>query len=135
MSHIYCRLKGGLANMMFQMAAAKAFAIDAGLECVFPNFINQLQVLDQDMTHNPDLKHSSEYMKLFGRLNIDVDIDPSAVYEGFPFEYEERIIKPNSIIDGFFQSEKYFVRHREAILNMFDFSFITDEFINKKYPF
>jgi len=133
--YIYCRLKGGLGNMMFQMAAAKAFALDAGCECSFPNLNAQLKLLDDDNFYNPSLKHSSEYMKIFHKLKTVQPLGSDVKYEGFPFEYEARSIAPNSILDGFFQSEKYFGRHRQAVLDIFDFSFISDEYIKTKYPF
>ena len=34
---IYCNLKGGLGNMLFQIAATKSISIDNKTECSFPN--------------------------------------------------------------------------------------------------
>ena len=65
---ICCNLKGGLGNMLFQIAAAKSMAIDTNNECCFTNLKSHLQYLDSDMMYNPVLKHSSEYMKLLKNL-------------------------------------------------------------------
>ena len=42
---IYCNLKGGLGNMLFQIAAAKSIAIDTNNDCSFPNLVSHLQYL------------------------------------------------------------------------------------------
>ena len=65
---IYCNLKGGLGNMLFQIAAAKSIAIDTNNDCSFPNLVSHLQYLDSDGVYNPTLKHSSEYMQLLKNL-------------------------------------------------------------------
>ena len=45
---IYCYLKGGLGNMLFQIAATKSFAIDAGVEASFPNLKAQMKLINDD---------------------------------------------------------------------------------------
>ena len=49
---IYCNLKGGLGNMLFQIAAAKSIAIDTNNDCSFPNLVSHLQYLDSDGVYN-----------------------------------------------------------------------------------
>lgn len=132
---IYCNLKGGLGNMLFQIAAAKSISIDINDECCFPNLINHLQYLNDDNHYNPKLKHSSEYMLLFKNLNhfpmIEYDY-----YIQYPFEFiETKIHNKNTLIDGFFQSEKYFKHNREIILEYLDFSFISKNNLSEKYDF
>ena len=65
---IYCNLKGGLANMLFQIAASKSLAIDNNTDCSFPNLIPHLDYLNGDNTHNPNLNYSNEYLRLFKNL-------------------------------------------------------------------
>ena len=126
---IYCNLKGGLGNMLFQIAAAKSFAIDEGTDCSFPNLIPHLQYLNDDNQYNPSLKHSFDYLKIFDKLN-DSPISGVSHLITFPFEYVDiKCDKPNTTLDGFFQSEKYFVHNRQAILDMFIFDFK----LNDKY--
>jgi hypothetical protein len=134
---IYCNLKGGLGNMLFQIAATKSFAIDRDNECSFPNLKKHLEYLDSDNNHNPDLKHSMEYLKLFKNLNITPPIDGENVRViHYPFEFIDlEFNDKNVIVDGFFQSEKYFKHNRKEILKLIDFSFIPKEYIENKYSF
>jgi len=120
---IYCNLKGGLGNMLFQLAGAKSIAIDNNTDCSFPNLIQHLQYLNDDNQYNPSLKHSFDYLKIFDNLN-DSPIALGSELITFPYEYVKvTCTKPNTIVDGFFQSEKYFVHNRQAILDMFIFDF------------
>ena len=132
---IYCNLKGGLGNMLFQIAATKSIAIDTNNDCSFPNLVSHLQYLDSDNVYNPGLKHSNEYMQLFKNLKTS----PIAEYvhaQYYPFEYiENQSIKHNTLIDGFFQSEKYFAHNRDDILEYLDFGFISNDYLLQKYDF
>ena len=128
---IYCNLKGGLCNMLFQMAATKSLAIDNNTYFSFPNLISHLNYLNSDNVFNPKLKHSSEYLILFDKLSYSM-IEKNVRVLNFPFEYIEiGKIEDDVLIDGFFQSEKYFKHNRQAILDMFTFNFELD----KKYDF
>lgn len=132
---VYCNLKGGLGNILFQIAATKSISIDKNTDCSFPNLIDHIHRLNNDCVHNPNLKHSFEYMSFFQNLKTETPQTQLGVYN-YPFEYIDYNISENDFfIDGFFQSEKYFKHNREAILEYFcDFS-IYDSIINKKYTF
>ena len=132
---IYCNLKGGMANMLFQIAAAKSLAIDNNSECNFPNLITHLNYLNGDNTHNPNLKHSSEYLLLLRNLKTK-PCSNNTQYFLYPFEYTEtKPITNDVLIDGFFQSEKYFVHNREEILKFINFDFIKKDYIDSEYNF
>jgi hypothetical protein len=132
---ICCNLKGGLGNMLFQIAAAKSMAVDTNNKCCFPNLNSHLHYLDSDMMYNPVLRHSSEYMKLLKNLEVCGIVDYGNTIK-FPFEYVEvQLSKYNTYIDGFFQSEKYFKHNRKEVLEFLDFSFISQEYIDEKYGF
>jgi hypothetical protein len=45
---VYCSLKGGLGNILFQIATAKSMAIDKGTECSFPNLIEQIHKINNE---------------------------------------------------------------------------------------
>jgi hypothetical protein len=132
---IYCNLKGGLGNMLFQIAATKSISIDNNTKCSFPNLNSHLEYLNSDDTHNPNLKHSNEYLKLFKNLNTELPTENINTIE-YPFEFiNKEIGNENIFIDGFFQSEKYFKHNRKEILKLIDFSFISKNYINEKYNF
>jgi hypothetical protein len=132
---IYCNLKGGLGNILFQIAATKSMSIDRNTDCSFPNLIEHLNKLNEDSIYNPNLKHSFEYLNFLQNLKTQVPTTPLKTYV-YPFEYINYNILDNTFfIDGFFQSEKYFKHNRKAILEYFyDFS-IYDTVINQKYAF
>jgi hypothetical protein len=128
---IYCNLKGGLCNMLFQIAATKSLAIDNNTYFSFPNLISHLNYLNSDDIFNPKLKHSFEYLNLFDKLSYSM-IQRDIKLLIFPFEYvKPEKIEGDVLIDGFFQSEKYFKHNRQSILDMFIFNFKLD----KKYDF
>ncbi len=132
---IYCNLKGGLGNMLFQIAATKSISIDKGTECSFPNLYHHLEYLNSENTYNPKLKHSNEYLKLFKNLPTTELSEIVNVVE-YPFEYTVLDYNyENVVIDGFFQSEKYFKHNRGEILKLIDFSFICKYYIESKYNF
>jgi len=135
---IYCYLKGGLGNMMFQIVATKSIASDMGVDCSFPNLYNLINYLNSEKTHNPNLNHGHDYLKyltLFKNLNTESPRTNLPLFN-FPFEYKEiELPKDNFIIDGFFQTEKYFSHNREKILEWCEITQETYDEIRKKYQF
>ena len=133
---IYCYLKGGLGNIIFQILATKSLAIDKGVDCSFPNLHNLLDYLNSEKTHNPEINHTHEYLKyltLFKNLNT---IPPKKQLEAFnyPFEYSTLDLPSDDfIINGFFQSEKYFVHNRNKILEWCKVSSEIMNIIESKY--
>lgn len=127
---IYCNLKGGLGNMLFQIAATKSFSIDNKTNYSFPNLTQHLNYLDSDGFYNPSLKHSFEYLNIIKDLT-STPITSQIKMITFPFEYIKLDVGDNVLIDGFFQSEKYFSHNREEILKMFNFDFD----LSNKYNF
>ena len=83
---IYCKLKGGLANMMFQIAATYSFSLDLETECSFPNLEGMIQYLNNDRTYNPSLTHAEEYYKIFRNLKQDSP-NKDIRFFYYPFEF------------------------------------------------
>lgn len=128
---IYCNLKGGLGNMLFQIAASKSFAIDNGTDCIFPNLDTHLGYLNSEKTYNPTLSHSFEYREIFKNL-VSTPSDTQTVIS-FPFHYSKPNLPSNNlIVDGFFQSEKYFKHNRKEVIKYLNFNPIKD-IITEKY--
>lgn len=132
---IYCNLKGGLGNMMFQMASTVSFSLEKKDNYSFPNLFDQINYLNNETTYNPNLNYANEYSLLFNKLNsTPIEGSPKVIH--FPFHYEKNDLNYDSIIiDGFFQSEKYFLKHKNEILDLFDFESICGEYVNKKYDY
>jgi len=131
---IYCNLKGGLGNMLFQIAATKAFSLEKNSLCSFPNYYIHLNFLNDDREYNANLKHAQEYSK-FLKLNTFAPNQPLITYN-FPFEYTDYLpSEPSFIVDGFFQTEKYFAKYRKEILEFISPTNEITDLIYKKYPF
>lgn len=116
---IYCILKGGLGNMLFQIAATMNFASKLGVDFSFPNMNVHLKYLEKETTYNPNLKCVRHYERLF--KNLKTTNIPNGIRKiNFPFHYVNWDIPKDCVIEGFFQSEKYFINSRKKILKMFD---------------
>lgn len=126
---IYCNLKGGLGNMLFQIAATYSIAKKINTSCSFPNLEEHLNYLNVDDKYNPLLKHAEEYKLLFSKLTFKQPQKYLPRYN-YPFEYSDFIPPDESFIDGFFQSEKYFKDCKHEILNLFEPNNLLLEQIN-----
>lgn len=132
---LYCNLKGGLGNMLFEMAAAKSLSIDNNIECSFPNLHSNINLLNIDTYHNPSLTHAVEYLALFEDIQVTPITNRLPIYQ-YPFDFLDIPISHSDlIIDGFFQSEKYFKNNRDAVLKMFGGFKKSHDYIKTKYPF
>lgn len=132
---IYCNLKGGLGNMLFQISATISLSIEKMDDCSFPNLINQLNYLNGESTHNPHLKHANDYLDIFKNLNTS-DILTNTSYVEYPFHYDNKILPEGSVlISGFFQSEKYFLNHKFEIINRLNFKEVCEDYVKNKYNF
>lgn len=134
MSTVYCKLKGGLGNMLFQIAGGIGIAKKYNLKISFPNLDEHLNYLNADNYYNSKLKHAHEYKVLLSKINQEKPNTNNLEYIHYPFEYTDiNLNTKDYLIEGFFQSEKYFINAREEILNLFEEPPIVREVI-KKYP-
>lgn len=118
---IFCNLQGGLGNMFFQIAATISLSIDNDVDFCFPNLNQHLDYLNADNHYNSKLNHSKEYLIFLKNLQtFNIQYFDSIIK--YPFDFVKKDIpKNNVLIDGFFQSEKYFKHNRETIIKTFDF--------------
>jgi translation initiation factor 2 beta subunit (eIF-2beta)/eIF-5 len=131
---IYCNLKGGLGNMLFQVAAVSSMAIKKNTSCSFPNFRDHLNFLNQDHLFNPNMKHANEYTE-FLHLEYSTASEPYKLYS-YPFEYIDAIPGDTTFgVDGFFQTEKYFKNQRQEILKIIKPNQKINDILNTKYSF
>jgi len=126
---IYCNLKGGLGNILFQIAASYHLALVKNTECSFPNFSPLLKYLK---SYSGNKTETEEY-RTFLNLNETTTSEKMMQYN-FPFHYINFIPKEQTVlINGFFQSEKYFIDSRKNILEFFKPSKEIEQKINSKY--
>ena len=130
---IYCNLKGGLGNILFQIAATKSLSLDKNVDCSFPNLNELLDYLNNDNFYNPSINHCDEYKLFLNHINIVSSNVEIPIYY-FPFEYKEFDLPHDEFyIDGFFQSEKYFTHNRDKILDYFKPTDFILNLIHEKY--
>jgi len=105
---------GRMGNFLFQAAAAMGYAWRHELEFTLPNH-----------TKNP--RHNPIYLQHLVNPKFDptwptetITEGPTHVYEELPFKEEWRG-KKNIILDGYWQSEKYFKEFRNSIISKFGF--------------
>ena len=92
---------------------------DNDIDCNFPNLHHHYGVMDNDNHYNPKLKHSTEYQEMFNKLNV-IQPTTNLTQINYPFHYEKVETPPDDfLVDGFFQSEKYFKHNRKLILDIF----------------
>ena len=108
---ITCDLKGGLGNMMFQIASIYSLALDNKSKCVFK--------------HQKSLNQgncSSTYVNNIFR-NIDFSLNSLSYFQYRYYEddftYMPLPYRDNTIYDGYFQSHLYFQHNREKIKELF----------------
>ena len=131
---IYCNLKGGLGNILFQIAATIAFAKKNNTDFCFPNLKSHIEFLDGHVLKTMNKNIGIDYTTLFNKL-IVCEYTNQAKTIRFPFEYVDvPQLLGNVVVDGFFQSEKYFKDYRNIILNYLNFDFIDKNSLFEKFP-
>ena len=67
---ITCRLKGGICNLMFQIAGIEYLGKTYKLKVVYPNAMENINYLNSEQKHNPKLSHALEYLKIFKKYGF-----------------------------------------------------------------
>lgn len=132
---IYFTLRGGLGNMLFQIASVNAIALSKNTQASFGSLDDHLNYLNHEKHFNPKLGHSYEYKHLNMFKNMVTEKVPlgTKVYI-YPFHYTDIEIPENDVIlDGFFQSEKYFINYEKEIRELFKPTKEIVNIINTKY--
>ena len=120
---------GRLGNQMFQFASTLGTAKRIGLEAKFP--IENCSSVQPSGPFDPSLgRNMGVKCDLLDCFNIDpsyflpaTEIIPRYIYHEQDFAYNQGI---SNIVDfctlhGYFQTERYFIDHRDLILSQFDF--------------
>jgi len=135
---------GRLGNMMFQIAAAYAYSLKHGMDYTAPLWGNGLTAANNDtdkyisngiqksdimlkyLNWFPSIKRGNSIAQTFDGAYLKhypSKKDSSGFYryeENGRHEYNEIPFHENIVIDGFFQSERYFKDYRNEIVNLFN---------------
>lgn len=117
-------LKGGLGNYMFQIATAVAYGLEYDEEVVVSK--------DTVTVH----KHVSEYYGNILRKVKFIEADKIKIYNKYDeptFSYKKIPHFKECLLVGYFQSEKYFKKYRNHILDYFSITNEEKSYIIKKY--
>lgn len=112
---ITCRLKGGLGNQMFQIAATSALAKELDVKVEFQ--LNSCHAPAQGFMAN---KYKGTIFKNIKDGTI-TNIKNLTTYTEPKFSYSELPKRDNIILNGYFQSEKYFEKYKKEIKSLFYF--------------
>jgi hypothetical protein len=115
---------GGLGNYMFQISVAYSLSLDNKDKLIF-NINDSLRV------HEPIKSYNSN---IFSKINfVEFNLDGlTNYYEPF-FHYQKIPLLNNVKLNGYFQSEKYFLHNRNQILELFEIDEKSKKEIYEKY--
>jgi hypothetical protein len=124
MKFLTTKLIGGLGNYLFQIASTYSKSIDENL-----NFF--LDINDISVAHsNPDNYKNN----IFRKLKFQEIKKPYYQYNEPSFNYlKTPKFKYDIKMAGYFQSEKYFIEHRNEILELFKIDDKTKTYLLEKY--
>jgi hypothetical protein len=123
---ISCNIMGRLGNQMFQIATSESLAIDRNEETIYTT-----SILGARPTHEERALYSNT---IFSKINYSHVIPSNKweIYKEKSFEYSKIPETNNSLLlEGYFQSEKYFLHNKNMILNTFCFKkikYLTEKF-------
>jgi hypothetical protein len=115
------KLTGQLGNQLFVIAATVSLALDHHALPVFPDYLS-------DKSNNIPFY----FEKMFYHLNTSRFPISHRYHEPF-YEYCPIPYKRNMSIRGYFQSEKYFKKHKKEILKLFAPHPEITEYLTTKY--
>jgi hypothetical protein len=106
---VTCKLEGQLGNQLFTIAATLSYAWEYGATPIFP------------LLHTEKYRLSYNRDRIFFRLDSRIGPRPFVNYyeEVNWFTYNKIHFKPDLVVDGYFQSWRYFHNYRDQILSEF----------------
>lgn len=127
---VIVKILGGLGNQMFQYALGVSISLSG------KNVKYDLSEMDEYKTHSYQIENfkvnivradkneistlkNSIINRFFRKLNIGIMVKSTHIYENVGMYNSEILKMENAYLDGYWQSEKYFVKYREHILNDF----------------
>jgi len=127
LSYVTSRLRGGLGNYMFQIAAALGISIRDNKQL-------KIDISDISVIHSPlDLY----YKNIFRKVNFDLVSDYEYIHSSdhSPIQFLEiPNINGNLKLDGYYQNEIYFKDYKNDVLSLYEIDNETQKYLTKKYP-
>jgi hypothetical protein len=124
MDTISTSLMGGLGNMMFQIASAYSVSLRDGKNMV-------CDTRNMSVPHKPYSEYTSN---IFRKVKFVNYIENLTNFNESGFHYSDiPNINGNVKLTGYFQSEKYFINHRDEILELFQIDENTKKYLIQKY--
>ena len=124
--YVTCWFNGQLGNQLFQIAAAVGYALDHNCEAIFPGAPSALNgtLNCQYVLHRLNTAPTPEGVE-FQPLK---ELIHSNIYKELPFQPGR-----DTILQGHFESERYFERHRQVIQELFAHTQEILDTIHEKY--
>ena len=124
MEVVSCRLMGGLGNIMFQIASAYSVSIRDNKEMI-------CDTRDMMIPHKPYTFYTDN---IFRKVNFSNSLSNLKHIGECGFHYcQIPNIDGNVKLVGHFQSEKYFIDHRNELLELFEIDNETNTRLLEKY--
>lgn len=124
MNFVSTKLMGGLGNYLFQISTAYSLSLRDGKELI-------CDVSDSMVPHKPYSNYTSNIFRKIKFVDGVSNVIPIGE-SGFNYTTLPKI-DGNVKLYGHFQSEKYFIEHRQQILELFEIDSFTQEKIHQKY--
>ncbi len=125
---VSCTFRGGLGNQLFQAAATLSFAWDYGYTPVFTKLDQAMSRVAPRPVYWDTIFHQLSLIPLGEERDFYLYAEESSLYYK-PIEPKAEKMK----LEGYFPSAKYFDRHREKILSMFQLPPDAKEEVEKRY--
>jgi len=121
---VISNLKGGLGNYLFQIAAGYSLAIDN----------NDSFTIDERMILQVHSHWSVYSTNIFRNVPVTNGVINFNYYKYESLKHQLIPYVDNILIDGYFQSEKYWKGNEDKILELFKIDENTLEYLTQKYP-
>ena len=124
MNFVTSKLMGGLGNYLFQIAVTYSYSKQTGKKMLFD--VNDIYTVHKPYNH---------YLNnIFKKIEFNTINDFHIILPEKTFNFNEiPVIEGNVKLNGYFQSEKYFIDVREDILNLFEIDEDTKTYLFDKY--
>ncbi len=133
MNFISTNHQGGIGNVMFKLAAAISLAIDNNVEYIFSNEF--LRPVDRITTKGFD-DYRIYYDNILRNISF-VDKLPNTyeIYNQLGFEYQPIPYygNKNLLLIGYYQSDKFFIKNKQHIIDLFKPSDKIKDLIKSSY--